>query len=426
MENRRELRRIISNIPVIDTHEHYTGQTTSLDNVFSLFNGYDYSEFLSSSFSEDEKENCFKLINDQTLSFDEKYEIFAPLYKRTQHTGYLRGTKRGLKEVYGIDDINKESLASLSTPLMNRNQEMYEFLRDKYKIKETIVDCVSSSTFIDIIEGRLPYTKNCKFAFTLPDFHTHVHCRDDIVKLQKYLGRSITCLDDYMEAFENLLKKAVEFGIVCIKDQSAYNRKIDFGFPSKAQAENVFMKLISNKYKIYGTDETKDFSDWFINQVFRLAAKYHIPVQSHTGHMARIHDEIEKTNAIHLQRVLNVHTDVKFSLFHGNWPYMNEYLFLGKNNSNVYLDLCWVQCIDPLYTIELIKRAINCLPQNKLMAFGGDTTYIELTIGYLELARDNVTLALEQLINQGFIDIKQAESLAWDMFYNNPKNFFGI
>lgn len=45
---------------------------------------------------------------------------------------------------------------------------------------------------------------------------------------------------------------------------------------------------------------------------------------------------------MHLLSVINDYKEVQFDLFHGNWPYMGEFLFLGKNYPNVHLDLCWL------------------------------------------------------------------------------------
>ena len=45
--------------------------------------------------------------------------------------------------------------------------------------------------------------------------------------------------------------------------------------------------------------------------------------------------------------MLELHSEVVFDLFHGGWPFMGEFLFLGKNYPNVNLDMCWANTIDP-------------------------------------------------------------------------------
>lgn len=91
----------------------------------------------------------------------------------------------------------------------------------------------------------------------------------------------------------------------------------------------------------------------------RFAAELDMPVQLHTGHMAGVRNRVDKANARHLATVLELHRDVRFDLFHGNWPYMGDLLFLVKNYPNAYLNCCWLPLIDPIYAQELLVRSIT-------------------------------------------------------------------
>jgi hypothetical protein len=142
--------------------------------------------------------------------------------------------------------------------------------------------------------------------------------------------------------------------------------------------------------------------------------------------MAGIRNDIVKTNAAHLIPTIELHQDVRFDLFHGNWPYMDEYLFMGKNYPNVYLNLCWVQSIDPLYSVELMKRAVMTVPHSKVFAFGGDTGMVEWAAGYLVLAKDNVAIALSELADSGWLSMDEAKQIALDWFFNNPNEFYRL
>ena len=55
--------------------------------------------------------------------------------------------------------------------------------------------------------------------------------------MQPYLKRTIVCLDDYLEAIDNYFKACYEFGVVCLKNWSAYRRSLAYGNPTKAEAE---------------------------------------------------------------------------------------------------------------------------------------------------------------------------------------------
>jgi hypothetical protein len=293
----------------------------------------------------------------------------------------------------------------------------------KLNIKAKIVDVFNLE---DFVSGKdVSYSKYCRFAFPLPSMH-NLHSKQDAQWPQKYIKRAITCLDDYVEAFDAYFKECVDFGIVCVKDQSAYRRSLAYGYPSKAEAEKAFNDLIYNPRDVFGDDRVRALDDWLFHHAMRTAAKYDLPVQLHTGHMAGIRNEIAKTNASLLIPALELHSDVRFDLFHGNWPYMDEYLFIGKNYPNAWLNLCWAQSIDPAYCVEFMKRAVMTVPQNKIFAFGGDTGMIEWVAGYLSLARDNVACALSELVGIGWLDYGEAKQIASDWFFNNPNEFFNL
>jgi hypothetical protein len=419
-----EIRAYLDKVPVIETHEHYTGATKPVEDILEFIMGNYYSsDFWSASFGM-EKEADAALAKGGKLTFEERVGEFMKIYRKSNKTAYACGIETGLRECWGIEEIdNLESLVELQSRMKTRNQDFYERMIAKLGIKAKIVDIFDLKPFID---GEISsFSKYSRFAFPLPDFH-NIHNKADTLRLEKYLGRAVTCLDDYLESFEIFFKKCIDFGIVCIKDQTAYRRSIDYSNPSKEEAEKIFNAIVNRPRDIFGDDEVRVLDDWLFHYFMRLAAKNGLPVQIHTGHMAGIRNDIVKANAVNLTSVLELHQDVRFDLFHGNWPYMGEYLFLGKNYPNVWLDLCWVQSVDPLYCIELMKRAVMTVPHSKLMAFGGDTFEIEWAVGYLAMARDNVACALSELVESGWIGMNQAKGIAADWFFNNPNEFFKL
>lgn len=423
-----EIRKYINEIPVIETHEHYIGEVRTIEDVIGfLLGNYYYSDFESAAFGEEKEISDLWLSGHTKLSFEDRYKIFNRIYKKSNKTAYARGLQVGLKECWGIEDIDSpEKLKKLELILKDRKQDLYYQKMDKFGIKAKIVNISDMELFQKIIGGEASnVSKYCRFAFPLPSFHD-IHNKQDIYRLEKYIDRTITCLEDYLESFEIFFKKCVDFGIVCIKDQSAYRRKIEYSNPSRSEAEKAFNDIISNPRDVYGDDRVRVLDDWLFHYFMRSAVKYRLPVQLHTGHMAGIRNDIVKTNAADLTSVIELHQDVRFDLFHGNWPYMDEYLFLGKNYPNVWLDLCWVQIIDPLYSIELMKRAVMTVSHTKIFAFGGDTGDIEWTVGYLVIARDNVACALSELVDSGWLKIYEAEEIAKDWFFNNPNEFFKL
>jgi len=420
-----EVREYLDGIPLIDTHEHYLGITEPVKNIWNfIMSGYHDSDMQSASFG---YEIYYKKIFDEKLSFNERCSAFEKIYNNAKNTAYIKAFEIGLKKCWDINEVNKSTIKDLATKLLSRDQSFYDALMAKYRILIKVVDVCDADQFVDIINGtNRNYSKYCRLAFPLRPFH-NIHSCQDIKKMEKYNeGKIIKSLDDFMDSFCILLKKAVDFGIVCLKDQTAYRRTIDYSYPSKSEAESIFNKMISNPRDIFSSSEVRPLDDWLFHNFIDHVKQYNLPIQIHTGHMAGIRNDIVKANAAHFIKVLELHSDVVFDLFHGNWPYMGEYLFIGKNYPNAYLDLCWVNTIDPLYSIELMKRAIVTVPHNKIMVFGGDTNKIENTIGYLELAKDNIAYALSDMIEVEYLSKNEARQIAVDWFFNNPNELFNL
>ena len=410
-----ELREYLEHVPVIETHEHYTKYQECTDALQFILDNYYMSDFLSAGGEED----VLKI-----PSAEERYEQFMRVYRKSDKTAYARSMLEGLRQCWGIKSLDTpEEFQALEIKLKTRDAAVYDQTMKKLGIWAKVVDIFDLMPYVDGEETG--YSQYCRFAFPLPFFH-EVHTKADLLRLQKYLNRTITCLDDYLESFDNYFQKCIDFGIVCFKDQSAYRRDLAYGSPGKAEAEKAFNEIIFNPRDVLGDDRARPLDDWLFQYAMRKAARYDLPVQLHTGHMAGIRNEIIKTNAAHLIPTIELNQDVRFDLFHGNWPYMDEYLFMGKNYPNVYLNLCWVQCIDPIYCVELMKRAVMTVPHSKVFAFGGDTGMVEWVAGYLALAKDNVACALSELADSGWLNMDEAKRIGLDWFFNNPNEFFRL
>lgn len=416
------LRQWMDAVPVIESHEHYVGYTEPIDDPIALVtDNYLWSDLESAAGISDAK--SLQILKDPSASFETRLSFFERLWSTVKYTGYGRGVALGFRAVWDIE-INRDGLQQLYERRSERTTVMQEKYIGRYGIKAAVCDVGSGP----VIRGETkPIAPWCRFAIGVPQWH-NLHNFMDIQNVARDMGAvsAITSLDDYLEVMENFVARCVDWGFVCFKDQTAYRRDIGYGMPSRAEAESVFNKMLASPRDVVGDDQARVLDDWIFHQIVRLARKFALPIQIHTGHMAGIRNDIRKTNAALLTPVLELYRDVHFDLFHGNWPYMGEYLYLGKNYPNVSLNLCWVNCIDPMYSIELMKRAILTVPTNKILAYGGDTRSFETQIGYLIQARDNVAVALAELVNENRIGIDDARQIALDWFFNNPNRIFKL
>ena len=216
-------------------------------------------------------------------------------------------------------------------------------------------------------------------------------------------------------------------GMVALKDQTAYRREISYDLPPRADAERLFNRLLIEPRCPLGYPESKPLDDYLFHQFMRFAGELNVPVQIHTGHMAGFYNRVDKANAVHLAPLLELYPHVRFDLFHGNWPYMDDLLFLAKNYANVTIDLCWLPAIDPLYCVELIKRFAMTVPHTKLHGFGGDYRDApEYSVAHLTLARECIAAALTDLVEMGWLAEGEVPGLARGWLFDNPNRFFRL
>lgn len=417
-----ELRDYIDTVPVINTHEHHGGVEAPVVPFIRQMAGYLWSDLVNADF--DNRKTAKDAFNGSSMSEQERFELFEKMYNKSYHTSYARAFRLGMKACWNIDRIDAKTMRELQERISNEAPGRYRAWADQFGMKAIVADLFFESK--EIIEGSVERVADItKLAFALPQLHK-LHTKNDLRRLEEYTAHGVTCLEDYLQSVENYLRRAIDYGIVCFKDQSAYSRSLDYRFPARSEAEKIFNKMLYHPREVIGSEDSLILDDWLFHQFMRLAAKYNLPVQLHTGHMANLENEITKTNAAKFIPVMELHSDVKFDLFHGNWPYMGEYLFIGKNYPNAFLNLCWVQAIDPLYSIELMKRLIMTVPHGKIFAYGGDARVMEMSIGYLIMARDNLAYALCDMIEHGWLGLSEAKRLAWDWFFNNPNEFYRL
>jgi predicted TIM-barrel fold metal-dependent hydrolase len=428
----------LEKMPVIDCHEHLAGPYAGLDTykepIAFLSLMYMVNDLWSAGASNQEIE----LIQDQETPTDEKWPVFSRLWSATQHTAYARVTKLVLEQEYGIKELDRPALDKVAERLAGRNSASYLRILEQAHIKAVIIDGLTppkkdrqaiysgNSVLKRFLNKQFPLPANWHPAFPLPYFH-EIRRRDFLDYVTGLTGRSITRLKDYEEALLELIKKSVQLGVIALKDQSAYRRVIQYDLPPRSEAERIFNKLLMDPQNQLAWPEAKPLDDYLFHQCMCFAQELKLPVQIHTGHLAYTGNRVDKTNAAHFASILELYTSVRFDLFHANWPYMGDVLFLGKNYNNVALNACWVAMIDPLYTVDFFKRALTTLPHVKIHAFGGDYREgPEFVAAHLALAKEVIAVALSDLVESGWLEEEQAVTVAADWLYNNPNRFYNL
>jgi predicted TIM-barrel fold metal-dependent hydrolase len=189
----------------------------------------------------------------------------------------------------------------------------------------------------------------------------------------------------------------------------------------------LFNKCLANPNSSLGWPEAKPLDDFLFNEYMRFARDLGLPVQIHTGYLAGMWNRVDKANAGLFAKVMELHKEVVFDLFHGNWPYMGDLIFLVKNYPNAYLNLCWTHIADPIYCRNILERAVVTIPHKKVLAFGAD--YVggpQLIPAHLSLTQQSIASTLSKLVLDDWLSENEAINIAADWLYNNPNLLYNL
>ena len=421
----QKMRDHVETIGLVDCHDHTeTLGPNYVDPINVIVNGYFFSDLLSASSDKD-----VELLQDSQLSIEQRWPILQKAWKRTCHTGYAQVTKRLLKKFYGADELSLATLQRMATKLPDlEDVKTHEDILASAHIVVRLQNILASdvSRIKNILDGSVKMPPRSRLVLPLPAFHA-IFSYQNVQDIGNIVDRTITSLDEYLEVCQAIFEGYQQFGAVAFKDQSAYSRTLAYKNPTRAQAEEVFNWFMADPRRSASyPDGVKPLDDFLFHQFMRLARDLDLPVQIHTGHMAGIRNDIAKTNAVALTSVLELHRDVRFDLFHANWPYSGELLYLAKNYPNVAIDFCWANIIDPIYCQNMFKQALSCVPHGKIHAYGSDLTTPDRAWAHASIARDNIAIALAEMVQADYLAFDDAQQVAYDWLFANPNDFFRL
>jgi len=246
--------------------------------------------------------------------------------------------------------------------------------------------------------------------------------------VQKTWGVEIRTLADWEKALDQAFQKALEWGYVGVKSGVAYNRTLCFEEVERSDAEAVFDRLLSNKDLANSLDwrEKKALSDYMFARIAEACARYDLPFQIHTGFFYDTWRDVSQADPTNLAAFIIRHKDTRFVLMHCGYPYGGELLAMAKNLPNVTIDMCWIYIISPSFAARFLNEAIETVPRDKLLAFGGDYLMPEGTYGHAMLCREIVSKVLADKVLAGYWSEEEALAYAHAVLRDNPIRVFKL
>lgn len=425
-----ELRAYCQTVPLVDCHDHSIKLGPKYTDPIQVVVGeYFLSDLGSTVIHNDD----FILLNTE-IPWEERWPQLERDWRRTCHTGYAQVTRRVLQKFYGETEVTLASLRRMQDRLLNlEDPAVFEGILEEAKIAVRLADVWPDVK--QILKGSCQLTPRSRMVIPLPAYHG-IRSFNDVQNLVEPLGKLVTTLDEYLDACWKIFEAFKACGAVAFKDQSAYTRPLKYGNPTKGEAEMVFNWFMADRNRSAAYPEgTRPLDDFLFHAFMRMARDLDLPVQIHTGHLAGMYGDITQANAVGLVSVLMLHRDVHFDLFHANWPYSGEMLFLCKNYPNVAIDFCWANMIDPVYCQNMFRQALSSVPHSKIHGYGSDFGahkyppgggYVDHAWAHADIARENIAIALSDMVECDYFYLADAKEVAQAWLYKNASEFYRL
>lgn len=392
----QELLSDISQIAIIDTHEHLWDEHDRIamqDDWAIFYNQYARVSLRSVGMTDDE----YHLWQAPSTPHDEKWQIFSHYYPLCKDAEYVRILDLTAKQVYGIASMNSQSMMDLTQAIQSKKQSGFY---DELLQKANINICMVNSFDVDDNGVHLPL-RISHHKRLMADL-----CVDDLVMMNSrpwvevQTGLPTQSLSDYKAAIDTLIQKFAP-QICSGKTALSYIRPLSFDAVHASACQLDFQDVLSGK-KIRPHSPLIDHL--FLHVAQRLS-DFGIPIKFHTG--IRAGDGYGDTgelelNIRHLSGLAMRYPHFKIIALHCGWPMMDETLMAGKQIPNFYPDMSVLFSVDPQGACDFLRRAIPTMSSGKIFAFGGDYALIEPACVQAIEARKKIVAVLHDLVNQGY------------------------
>ncbi len=401
---KKELIKAMEEFEVIDCHEHMLPEKNRLEtavDVFTFFTHYTHNDLIVSGMSESEYQSLYN----HNIPLERRWEIFEPYWERIRWTSYSRAVLLAIQRFYGFEDLNRNTYEGISIAIQNNNNAgLYErVLKDACKIRIAINQCGMTDLGSPLLIPVMPlmYEMYTWEALSHPPFEPNA---------------TIQSLDDYLDAVRRYILRVKSEGVVGLKMRSN-----PFGHPDRAEAIRAFDSLRSGS--VSTLPEFNPLRDYVVDETIKFAAKEGLVICVHTGYWG----DFRKLHPLHMIPLIQRHPNAKFDIYHLGYPWVRDALMLGKGFPNVWLNLCWTHIISQKFAIDGMDEAIDLIPANKILAFGGDYRIpVEKIYGHLVMAREDMAEVLAKRIVEGRMTESQALDLAKKWFWDNAIELYGL
>lgn len=420
-----EIHEYISNLEIVDTHEHLPSHEKFRDEEQDFLREY-LTHYLSSDLISSGLDPAdYSKVLDTSIPIDIRWSLVEPHWLNCRFTGFGRAARIALSDLHGFSDLNSKNIEDIQLKYAKTFRPGYikHILKNKCNIAVSILDNWDNSSVDSELYVLAPNINELIMPRERAFF-------DEIINSTSVNIESFSSWEHMVSEYINTKCKE---GITVFKCSLAYARSLKFDTPEKQNAENEFNKYIL-PYILdaecqrcgYKTELTNNFQNYIMHLVLGILENEQVAIQFHTGIQEGNGNHLTFTDPLFLTNLFMKFHRLRFDLFHISYPYYLNAGVLAKNFPNVYLDMCWAHIVSPTASVNALKEWLDVVPVNKISAFGGDYLFVDGVYGHLVMARDNVSKVLSDKINDGIMTIAEAKSTAIKIFRENPIEIFRL
>jgi len=403
-EIKAQLLALMEGWEVIDCHEHLPPEServsTAVD-VFTLFSHYTRGDLLVAGMTEADYQALF----DRRIPLERRWAIFAPYWEQIRWTSYARAARLAAQRFYGAEDIDDSTYQALSEAIARANTPgIYErVLREACHIRVALTQCGRTDLRSELLVPVMP------LAYPMETW-------EDLAHPAFAPGATIRTLDDYLDAVCDYVLRVKAEGAVGLKMVSN-----PYGRPERSEALCLFGQLRDGQRE--RLPQPNPLRDYVIDRTIAFAASQGLVIAVHTGYWG----DFRELDPLHMIPLLQRHPQARFDIYHVGYPWVREALMLGKGYPNVWLNFCWTHVISQKFASEALDEALDLIPTNKILAFGGDYRLpVEKVYGHLVMAKEDVAAVLARRIACGQMSEEQALAIARRWFWDNAVALYDL
>jgi hypothetical protein len=241
------------------------------------------------------------------------------------------------------------------------------------------------------------------------------HNQNSAAAFAARLGLRLESFDDFLVLLDKLVRGLARRHQVALKNALAYDRDLDFDAPDEDLARRAWGK------RHPAPEEAKAFGDFAVDRLCALAGEQDVPVQMHLGTAL-----MRGSHPLRAAGLIERHARTRFLLMHLAYPWSSDLLGMAFVYRNVWLDLTWAFLLSPSHFQRALHEAIEILPDESRLMFGGDNWHAEESYGTFRRARKLIGAVLEEKVESSYFGLEDARRLARKVFHENASRFFGV